>query len=194
MRRAFQTCRCDPKNGLGSPGIGMRRPIAQGLNGYFQRFEPGLQRQRLGLIVWSDGREAEKTSTARDGHRRRPASGEPQKSWGFRRQAEPSCGSMDARCPQAARSPPSAVPSHRYPLAAVTAHKARRPTFCTRRFFHSTGALPPTRQHKRLGCTHHPSRRNDSNPLFFLVIFRFTALPTGDVIGPADPGPQKNCG
>jgi len=55
----------------------MRRPIAQGLNGYFQRLQPSLQRQRLGLIVWSDGREAEKTSTARDGHRLRPASGEP---------------------------------------------------------------------------------------------------------------------
>jgi hypothetical protein len=42
------------KDGLWSLGIGMRRPIAQGLNGYFQRFQPGLQRQRLGLIIWSE--------------------------------------------------------------------------------------------------------------------------------------------
>jgi len=42
MRKAFQTGRCDPKNGLWSPGIGMRRPIAQGLNGYFQRLQPSL--------------------------------------------------------------------------------------------------------------------------------------------------------
>lgn len=42
MRKAFQTGRCDAKNGLWSPGIGMRRPIAQGLNGYFQRLQPSL--------------------------------------------------------------------------------------------------------------------------------------------------------
>lgn len=100
------------KDGLWSLGIGMRRPIAQGLNGYFPRLQPSLQRQRLGLIVWSDGREAEKTSTARDGHRLRPASGEPQKTGPTCADPEPGCGSVEARCPQAARSPPSAAPSH----------------------------------------------------------------------------------